>query len=90
MLKKFFTKNNSLHIIISMIISLIIGFIFSMYKTTTETIVLTGVITLMLGIWFQGWDAYRKHSKLTKVVLIELLSDLVGFLISSILLLIIL
>lgn len=90
MLKKFFTKNNSLHIIISMIISLIIGFIFSMYKTTTETIVLTGVITLMLGIWFQCWDAYRKHRKSTKVVLIELLSDLVGFLISSISLLIIL
>lgn len=90
MLKNFFTKNKSLHIIISMIISLIVGFILSLYKPITETIVLSGVITLMLGIWFQGWDAYRKHRKLTKVALIELLSDLVGILISSILLLIIL
>lgn len=90
MLKNFFTKNNSLHIIISMIISLIVGFILSLYKPITETIVLSGVITLMLGIWFQGWDAYRKHRKSTKVALIELFSDLVGILISSILLLIIL
>jgi hypothetical protein len=44
----------------------------------------------MLSIWFQGLDAYRKHRKSTKVALIELLSDLVGILISSILLLIIL
>lgn len=90
MLKNFFTKNNSLHIVISMIISLIVGFILSLYKPITETIVLSGVITLMLSIWFQGLDAYRKHRKSTKVALIELLSDLVGILISSILLLIIL
>lgn len=90
MLKKFFTKNNSLHIIISMIISILVGFILSLYKPATEAIVLSGVITLMFGIWFQGWDAYRKQRKTTKVGLIELLSDLVGILISSILLLIIL
>lgn len=84
-IKNFLTRHNLLHIVISMMVSLIAGFILINFKNLGSTIVLSGAITFMFAVWFQAFDSYKQKGKATVVALQELLSDLIGIGLSFIL-----
>lgn len=88
-IKNFLTRRNLLHIVVSMLVSLMAGFILINFKNLSQTIILSVVITFMFAVWFQVFDTYKQKGKATVVALQELLSDLIGTVLSFILMILI-